>query len=84
MTSTALVRTGIITRCCASHHVGPWGFCCDPDDCGPCCPECLTCPETQSWTAEHRRQVARENRQWTVDFFARLRTYRAASNAPEA
>lgn len=71
--STALVPTGIITRCCDLHHVGPAGSCCDPDDCGPCCPECPTCPRVQAWTPEHRLAVARESRQWMADFLTRLR-----------
>lgn len=36
-----LVPTGVVTACCGSHL--PVG-CCDPEDCGPCCAECPTCP----------------------------------------
>lgn len=68
-----LVPTGIITRCCNSHDAGPAGSCCDPDDCGPCCPECPTCPRVQAWTPEHRLAVAREHRAWMAGFLARLR-----------
>lgn len=31
-------------RCCDLHTLGPAGRCCDPDDCGPCCENCPTCP----------------------------------------
>jgi hypothetical protein len=34
-----------LNRCCDLHKLGPAGFCCDPDDCGPCCENCPTCPE---------------------------------------
>lgn len=31
--------------CCSSHNGGSLiGRCCDPDDCGPCCENCPTCP----------------------------------------
>jgi hypothetical protein len=31
------------SRCeCGYHHAR--GSCCDPDDCGPCCEDCPTCP----------------------------------------
>lgn len=43
--STELVPTGVITVCCASHQPGPTGSCCDPDDCGPCCSLCPSCPK---------------------------------------
>jgi len=33
-------------RCCPSHR----DDCCDPNDCGPCCLDCPTCP-----TLMHRR-----------------------------
>lgn len=35
------VPTGVVTVCCGTHL--PAG-CCDPEDCGPCCAECPTCP----------------------------------------
>jgi hypothetical protein len=42
--SAELVATGVITVCCSSHRRGPAGTCCDPEDCGPCCSLCPTCP----------------------------------------
>jgi hypothetical protein len=32
--------------CCRLHvySIVPWGACCDPNDCGPCCENCPTCP----------------------------------------
>lgn len=42
--STELVPTGVIIVCCASHRPGPIGYCCDREDCGPCCSLCPTCP----------------------------------------
>lgn len=32
--------------CCGLHvySIVPWGACCDPNDCGPCCERCPTCP----------------------------------------
>lgn len=30
--------------CCEWHIDGGTGACCDPDDCGPCCSKCPTCP----------------------------------------
>lgn len=46
-------RTAAMTAepCCDLHQdVG----CCDPDDCGPCCGDCPTCPTLN----RHRRQVS--------------------------
>ncbi len=40
-----------VIRCCTSHVPGPAGACCDPDDCGPCCADCPTCP------TEHARKA---------------------------
>lgn len=46
--SVELVRTGIVTRCCISHHMNTGAHllsaCCGPEDCGPCCKDCPTCP----------------------------------------
>lgn len=33
-----------LARCCDSHQLSPTGSCCDPNDCGPCCENCPTCP----------------------------------------
>jgi hypothetical protein len=44
-----LVPTGIVTVCCDTHL--PRG-CCDPNDCGPCCADCPTCPTVARWRAE--------------------------------
>lgn len=34
-----------LLACCDSHYGGwLWGGCCDPNDCGPCCALCPTCP----------------------------------------
>jgi hypothetical protein len=33
-------------------------FCCDTDDCGPCCPECSTCPTLLRQRVERAREVA--------------------------
>lgn len=30
--------------CCDLHRPGDQGVCCDPEDCGPCCQNCPTCP----------------------------------------
>lgn len=45
----ALVATGIVTVCCGDHHAAG---CCDPEDCGPCCSECPTCPNPGRVLAE--------------------------------
>lgn len=42
---------------CDSHWAGPaqpsgMAACCDPNDCGPCCEQCPTCPTVQRWAAE--------------------------------
>jgi ribose 1,5-bisphosphokinase PhnN len=34
--------------CCHLHQPGPPGSCCDPDDCGPCCENCPTCPKLRN------------------------------------
>lgn len=44
--SPAVQLTGM---CCDSHQIGPtrangMGWCCDVNDCGPCCEHCPTCP----------------------------------------
>lgn len=48
-------------RCCDLHHPlddEPVGTsCCDPDDCGPCCDRCPTCP-----TLEYERAKAKFGR----------------------
>lgn len=36
-----LLPTGVVTVCCEIHHADG---CCDPNDCGPCCQDCPTCP----------------------------------------
>ncbi|MFJ5984217.1 hypothetical protein [Lentzea sp. NPDC092896] len=51
---TALVRTGVVTVCCGGHR--PAGCC--ADDCTPCCPECVTCPEVHLDSSEHRAAAA--------------------------
>lgn len=46
--------------CCDLHRYGPpatfgaMAPCCDPDDCGPCCRECPTCPTLHPPTAPTR------------------------------
>ncbi len=50
-----LVRTGVVTVCCGDHR--PAG-CCD-ENCQPCCPECVTCPEAHQLTPEQRAANAR-------------------------
>ncbi len=44
------MRTGVVTVCCGDHR--PVG-CCN-EDCTPCCPECVTCPEVHLLTAAQR------------------------------
>lgn len=46
--------------CCDQHLDGP-GACCDPDDCGPCCARCPTCP-TLHGTVRAGRAYARPDR----------------------
>lgn len=53
--SAALVRTGVLTACCGGHR--PEGCC--GEDCAPCCPECVTCPEVHQRTPEQRAVEAR-------------------------
>lgn len=57
--TAALVRTGVVTVCCGGHR--PAG-CCD-EDCRPCCPECVTCPEVHQHSPEQRAANARRFRQ---------------------
>lgn len=40
--------------CCPLHIDGPAGACCDPDDCGPCCNDCPTCPSMHTSTSSGR------------------------------
>lgn len=40
----------VVTVCCGDHR--PAG-CCD-ENCRPCCPECVTCPEVHLLTVEQR------------------------------
>ena len=51
--SGELVATGIVTVCCGSHRASD---CCDPEDCGPCCEDCPTCPTVARWRLETIRQ----------------------------
>ncbi len=53
--TAALVRTGVVTVCCGGHR--PAG-CCD-ENCRPCCPECVACPEVHQLTPEQRAANAR-------------------------
>lgn len=59
MTSTALVSTGRVVVCCFDHN--PAG-CCDPEDCGSCCPECPICPTVQAWSPATRAAEAAAHR----------------------
>lgn len=56
----ALLAQGrVVNVCCGDHR--PAG-CCD-ENCAPCCPECVTCPEVHLLTVEQRAAnagVARE------------------------
>ena len=60
--TAALVRTGVVTVCCGDHR--PAG-CCD-ENCMPCCPECVTCPEVHLLTVEQRAANARAARERLV------------------
>lgn len=76
MSALALFSDGRrVTVCCGTHR--PDG-CCDPDDCGPCCPECLACPEQAQWTPERRREAAAVMRAEQAVFAARLAERAAA------
>jgi hypothetical protein len=49
----------VVTVCCGDHRPAD---CCD-ENCTPCCPECVTCPEVHLLTVEQRAAnagVARE------------------------
>jgi hypothetical protein len=80
MTGTALVPTGKVTHCCGSHVIGPVGACCDPDDCSPCCPECITCPIVRQQPPARRRAAAAACREFEADMISMAR---AASRAWE-
>lgn len=45
----------VVTVCCGGHRTD----CCDPEDCAPCCPECVTCPEVHQRTLDQRAEDAR-------------------------
>lgn len=60
-------RRGPCTGGCDCHWDGPaqsngMAACCDPNDCGPCCEKCPTCPSVQRWAAESDSSAQPESR----------------------
>lgn len=49
-----------VTWCCGNHRAES---CCESSKCVACCPECPTCPQNHSRTAEQRALDARELRE---------------------
>lgn len=76
----ALLAQGrVVTVCCGGHR--PSG-CCD-ENCVPCCPECVTCPEVHLLTVEQRAanaaavrerlMLGRVLRDWAITLAVRSR-----------